>query len=52
MGVKEGEHVRYGFLQKKELSEFQRTSVDVLYLPLSFSKESRKVVELVTASND
>jgi glycosyltransferase involved in cell wall biosynthesis len=49
MGVKEGEHVRFGFLPKKELSEFQR-SIDLLYLPLSFSEESRKVVELATAS--
>lgn len=48
MGV-EGSHVRYGFLAKKELLKFQH-SVDLLYLPLSFRKEYKKVIEVATAS--
>jgi glycosyltransferase involved in cell wall biosynthesis len=48
MGVK-GRHVRYGFLAKRELMKLQNR-VDLLYLPLSFSKEFRRVVKVATAS--
>jgi hypothetical protein len=48
MGVK-GTHVRYGFLAKKELLKL-RHRVDLLYLPLSFRKEYKKVIEVATAS--